>query len=616
VLRVPQRASAQDESAPEVARISLVQGSVSTLRGDSKDWIAATANAPLTRGDVIATGPTSRAEIQLDDANVLRLDQTSEAQVADLTRRHILVQVASGLVNFEVRGSTQANVEIDAPNMAIRIGGEGAYRLQVLSPDYALFTVCRGRAEVLAGRGSMNVASGQVIYIKGRADPDYQMAQAPARDAWDRWNDERGHTIADAQAWKYTSRYYTGSEDLDRYGDWVQVPGYGWCWTPYADAGWVPYRKGRWVSDTYYEWIWVGYEPWGWAPYHYGRWICYDDNWCWWPGVAPGGVRSDWAPGYVAFFGLGGHPGGPESGAEFNSIGWCPLGPRDKFVPWWSHGQTLSITDIASLNAVTATEGPAGPDYGSNLQGILTNLDLRGAVTTLSVENFANGRTGHDLYPVNATLLEQGSLIQGPLPVTPTKSSLRPVERSVNRAALPPAADRNLQLFTRNVGPAPRPSDATAPINSKAGVQRPAGRVPPPAGSLAPAMRQEIAGAQPNPTIAGQIARPGNDPPDAHPGWRRFTWNKSATRPPADLNKRDSAGTQPAAPPALNAPPRPLEPATQDPNKDSGWRHFSPPPTSADHGGGATSPNQGGLKRAEPPPNGSSSAPREEQYKI
>ena len=232
----------------------------------------------------------------------------------------------------------------------------------------------------------------------------------------------------------------------------------------------MPYRKGRWVSDPYYEWTWVGYEPWGWAPYHYGRWIFYDGGWCWWPGVAPNGGRPVWAPGYVAFFGLGGRPGSPESGAEFDSFGWCPLGPHDSFVPWWSPGRTVSATDIASLNAVTATDGPAGPTLGSNLQGILTNPDLRSAVTTLSVENFANGRIGHDLYPVNESLLEQGSLIQGPLPVTPTKTSLRPVDRPVNRAALPPAADRNLQLFTRNVGPAPRPPDPAAQINPQARV--------------------------------------------------------------------------------------------------------------------------------------------------
>ena len=232
-----QPVNAQDESAAKVARISLVQGDVSTLRGDSKDWIAATANTPMTGGDAIATGPASRTEVQFDVANVLRLDQSSEAAIAEFTRTRIRLQVASGLVNFVILRGTEVSVEIDTPNMAIHTLGEGVYRLQVNSPDYAELKVGRGRAEVTAGRGTMQVGGGQTIFVKGRADPDYQLAPATVRDAWDRWNDERDHTIADAQAWKYTNRYYTGSEDLDRYGDWALVPGYGWCWTPYEDAG-------------------------------------------------------------------------------------------------------------------------------------------------------------------------------------------------------------------------------------------------------------------------------------------------------------------------------------------------------------------------------------------
>src|ERR1039458_4349563 len=61
-----QAMKAQDAPAPEVARISVVRGDVSTRRGDSKDWMAATANAPLVPGDTVATGPVSRTEVQLD----------------------------------------------------------------------------------------------------------------------------------------------------------------------------------------------------------------------------------------------------------------------------------------------------------------------------------------------------------------------------------------------------------------------------------------------------------------------------------------------------------------------------------------------------------------------
>ena len=84
------------------------------------------------------------------------------------------------------------------------------------------------------------------------------------------------------------------------------MPDYGQVWTPYATAGWAPYRDGRWVWEPFYGWTWVSYEPWGWAPYHYGRWFFYGSSWCWWPGplsVYPA-YYPVWAPAYVSFFGF------------------------------------------------------------------------------------------------------------------------------------------------------------------------------------------------------------------------------------------------------------------------------------------------------------------------
>ncbi len=79
-------AKAADEPQPGVARVSMIHGDVSTQRGDSGDWVATTINAPLVRGDKVSTGARSRTEIELDYANILRLDQRAEAKIADLTR--------------------------------------------------------------------------------------------------------------------------------------------------------------------------------------------------------------------------------------------------------------------------------------------------------------------------------------------------------------------------------------------------------------------------------------------------------------------------------------------------------------------------------------------------
>lgn len=601
---------AQDEPAPGVARISVVQRDVSTMRSDSKDWVAATANAPVVHGDTIATGSGSRTELQLDYANVLRLDQGAESKVAELIPTRIQIQIASGLVDLAVFKGTEADVEIDTPNVAIHPLGEGVYRVQVNSAENTQLTVRRGQAEVTTPQGRANVDKGQVIYVKGTDNPEYQMAQADGKDDWDRWNDDRDHTIAGAQAWQYTNIYYTGSEDLDRYGNWVQVPGYDWCWTPYVDAGWVPYRDGRWVSDPYYGWMWVGYEPWGWAPYHYGRWISYGGNWCWWPGVGFNGPRPIWGPGFVAFLGFGGGQGGSGLGIGFDSIGWCPLGPRDRFNPWWGRGRGFNSTDITNINAVPATRlsDPAGQTYGSNLQGIMTNAHVRGAITTVSAQNFANGRIAHNLQPVNENMLQQASLMQGTLPVTPTKASVQPVNRPVNRAALPASAANNQHFITRSAGPASRASLPAGQMNPLANGQRVGGNVPARAGSMAPAMRPGMVGTRQNTAIGAQAARPLAGQPGTAAAWPQFGRGNQITRSTESMNRPDAGGPQKAAPPPQNVPPRQLTPAPQ--GNQGGWQRFGLHPAPANRGaGGAATQGQGGWNRFEPRPSGGGSSP-------
>jgi hypothetical protein len=619
VLLGPQPMKAQDEPAPRVARISLVHGAVSIMRGDSKDWVPATANVSMVRGDAIATGPDSRTELQFDYANVLRLGPGTEVKAAELARTRIQIQVASGLVDFEVFKGTEADVEIDTPNMAIHALGEGVYRIQVNSAESTQLTVGRGRAEATTPQGGMNVGKGQVIYVKGADNPEYQMAQWHDQDDWDRWNDDRGHTVADAQAWQYTNQYYMGSEDLDRYGDWIQVPGYGWCWTPYVDAGWAPYREGRWVSDPYYQWTWVSYEPWGWAPYHYGRWFSYNGNWCWWPAVGFDGPRPAWGPGYVAFLGFGGPPGGVGSAVAFDSVGWCPLGPRDRFNPWWGRGRGFNSIEINDLDAVPAPRlnDPAGRNYGTNLQGITTNAHLRSAITMVSAQNFANGRIAHNLQPVTIDMLQQGSLMQGTLPVTPTKASLLPLNQPVNREAMPAPLASNQHFITRSAGPGSPRSLPAGQINPLADGQRADGNVLARAGSMGPATRPGLIASRQNTPLGAQAAPPLPPQPGTPAGWQQFGGGNRITRSPESISRPGAGGPPKAAPAPPNQQPRTLTPAPQ--GNQGGWQRFGSPPARANRGAGdAATQGQGGWKHFEPPPTGggSSLAPRGGEYRL
>src|ERR1700733_7487978 len=91
-----------------VARISLIHGDVSTQRGDSGDWSAATLNQPAMTGDKVSTGDNSRTELQLDFANILRLGPNSKANLANLTKRNIQIQLAEGIATFSVSKDSAA----------------------------------------------------------------------------------------------------------------------------------------------------------------------------------------------------------------------------------------------------------------------------------------------------------------------------------------------------------------------------------------------------------------------------------------------------------------------------------------------------------------------------
>ena len=81
------------ETDQGVARVSLMHGDVSTQRGDSGDWSAATLNQPVMTGDKVSTGDNARTELQLDFANILRLGPNSKATLATLTKKDIQIQL-------------------------------------------------------------------------------------------------------------------------------------------------------------------------------------------------------------------------------------------------------------------------------------------------------------------------------------------------------------------------------------------------------------------------------------------------------------------------------------------------------------------------------------------
>jgi hypothetical protein len=420
-----------------VARVSMIHGDVSTQRGDSGDWSAATLNQPVMGGDKISTGDNARTELQFDFANIVRFGANSKANIATLTRKDIQVQLSQGIANYTVSKDSEAEPEIDTPNVSVHPAhNDGVFRIEVRPDGDTLVIVRKGEAQIATPQGSAEVHAGEMATIRGDStSAQYKISQAPDPDDWDRWNADRDHLIRNAQSWRHTNHYYTGSEDLDTYGQWKNVPDYGDVWVPNEPGGWAPYRDGSWTYEPYYGWSWVGYEPWGWAPYHYGRWFWYGNSWAWWPGPVWGGYRPFWSPAYVSFWGWGGGWGfGLGFGwGGWGGFGWLPIGPGDWFHPWWGGYGGRFGAFHAGFGNYGRFGGFAPLHAGMRYSNVANIHDahIGGALSTVRAGQFGAGRVS----AVAASHEQIGGarMMAGNLPVVPSHASLS----ASGRAAAP-----------------------------------------------------------------------------------------------------------------------------------------------------------------------------------
>jgi hypothetical protein len=410
----------QYEPGRAVARISVLNGDVSVRRGDSGDVVAAALNAPLMADDRLLTSSSSRAEVQLDSANMIRIGPNAEVRFVAMDTRTFQIQIAAGTVTFRTLRASQAQVEVDTPSVAVRPLRPGAYRVTVHEDGTSEISVRTGEAEIDSERGGEHLEAGQTMDARGPAsDPEFQVVQNTPLDAFDRWNDERDRYIQNSQSARHVSPDISGAEDLDQNGQWVNDPNYGSVWQPTVGPDWAPYQNGRWVWEDYYGWTWVSADPWGWAPYHYGRWFWGVGGWAWYPG--PVFAHPYWAPAYVGFFGFGGGLG-VGVGFGFGGVGWVALAPFEVFHPWWGRGFYAGFRGGAFGGHTTIVNNV-------NVYNSFRNARVTGGAIGVSATAFGRGGQYSAL---NRSQLQSAGAVHGALPIAPDRSSLRLSDRAVS----------------------------------------------------------------------------------------------------------------------------------------------------------------------------------------
>jgi hypothetical protein len=559
-LYLPARAQDPDDLKRGVGRISLMNGQVSVQRGDSGDWLAGVINAPLITGDRVATGPNSRAEIQFDSSNMLRIGANAEVHLTQLEAARFQMEFAKGIMTFRVLRPSDAAVEVDTPSVSVRPSRVGTYRIAVNESGETEVTARAGAVEVFSPRGSQWVNSGQTLIARGDpTDPEYQVVAAVGYDEWDRWNDTRDHTLTQATSPQYVGPGVSGTEDLDGNGTWTNVEDYGYVWRPNEPADWAPYQNGRWVWEDWYGWTWVSYDPWGWAPYHYGRWF-YQANygWLWYPGAR--GMRHYWSPGLVAFFGYGVGGFNLGFGFGFGHVGWVPLAPYEVFHPWWGRGyyggfnRNINITNV-------------------NIGSVYRNARIAHGVSSVAAEDFRNGRFGNIGHPTGEQLRTAG-LIQGQVGIAPSRGNLQYGSRA---AEFTPRTSASTKFFTHQQPSAAQRVPFSQQQRAMEQGNRLSGAAPSarPGGSLANDRPAGAQGSQPSPVNRGNSAGAGTA--SGSGGFRRFgdPGSQSGGAAPNAAQRSDSGWRGSQSPAMQNTRPSPSQS-----QPSAGYRRFGSPGSS------------------------------------
>ena len=439
------------EELPYAARIQRVDGEVAfsdslpntEATDDNAQWIAAVPNQPFSEGDRIYTRDNAHTSLAFSGRNFARLNPNTSLDVVSLEDRRTQLALRDGSAMFDV-GYLQPNeiFEVATPNGAINFDQPGLYNVGFDNNGGVLVSVLSGLARVVGLGGSGEVNKGEMLTLVGQAasqialsrlNPqnagyqvdDYYRNQYP--NSYDgRYNNNYDAYLSDPYyydpyrrdaSYQYANSSIPGLNDLDYYGDWQNVSGYGNAWRPRVDSGWVPYQQGQWINDYPYGPTWVSNEPWGYAPYHYGRWANVNNQWYWIPESQ--NTTPMYAPALVAFVPLD----------NANQIGWVPLGPGDSYAPRY----------------YDANWQPRYLTRANVIPGQLINLGIPGAVTVVPVDAWGRAIDPRSIRRIDQQRLASVRSTLDPLTLTPLRNAVIHSAWGRGKIDLPPGIAKKLR---------------------------------------------------------------------------------------------------------------------------------------------------------------------------
>ncbi len=388
-------------------RLSYVSGEVTIKRPGSDEWTKAIANTPIQEGFALSTSSQSFAEVQFENGSTARLGEASELDFSQLAldqegNKLNQLAFAAGYGTFHFMPERGDVYTVKVAGVTLTPAGKSEFRTD-LEQGRLRVEVFNGTVQFEAGTQTIKLAKDRVLNYDSNTSQASAVQRGIEVDDWDRWTQARDTQteLAMRDQAVRPQRSLAGWDDLNTYGEWANIPGYGYGWSPYEPMGWSPYSMGMWSMYPGWGMTWIGGEPWGWIPYHYGSWnYASGFGWFWMAGGSP-----YWSPALVSWYSgpgwIGWAPNGAGGGQQITAISGGAL----------QNGQPVSPHGIVHIRPGQGTRLSAPPvvpgdrvmHAGTPLAGSMATpgrtADVRAAGPVGSPKPSAFRRTGSSPAP-------------------------------------------------------------------------------------------------------------------------------------------------------------------------------------------------------------------------
>lgn len=275
------------DSQARIVRLSDVQGKVEIDKNTGVGFERAFVNLPITQGVKLRAGDMGRAEIEFEDGSSIRLTpntvvEFSKLGLADSGKRISQLNLVEGMAYVNWLGKDDLTLNFSRESATL--DHQAHFRVDT-STEAANLAVFKGDVNVDGPSGKVVVDKKQTASFDPADQDKYKVAKKVAEGPLDSW-DKEAVSYHDQYAKNNTTPYGYGYSDLNYYGSFMTVPGYGMMWQPYfTGVGWDPFMDGYWGYYPGFGYMFASAYPWGWMPYRYGNWMFVPSyGWMWQPG--------------------------------------------------------------------------------------------------------------------------------------------------------------------------------------------------------------------------------------------------------------------------------------------------------------------------------------------